>query len=125
MHLHIQLLTMMSINRCAMVRPVKRRHSSVIQTKHLIDAIKSIRYQKQIPNVERINKYMNREFGLRQSETEKHLHYAVKDGVIISYTAVGKKGSMTGIEQEGFRIPEEEDELVKWSICIWKCMGLP
>ncbi|KAK3108848.1 hypothetical protein FSP39_017157 [Pinctada imbricata] len=94
-----------------MVRPVKRRHSSVLHTKHLIDAIKAIRYQKQIPNIERIARYMNREHGLRQTETEKHLHYAVKDGVILSYMAVGKKGSMTGIEQEGFRLPEEDEDL--------------
>ncbi|XP_062571886.1 zinc finger MYND domain-containing protein 11-like [Saccostrea cucullata] len=93
-----------------MVRPVKRRNSSVTYTKYLIEAIRYIRYQKQIPNIERISRYMNREYGLAESFTEKHLHYAVKDNIIHSYMAVGKKGSMTGVEQEGFKIPEEEEE---------------
>ena len=55
---------------------------------------------------------MNREYGLSEQFTEKHLHYAVKDSIIHSYMAVGKKGSMTGVEQEGFKIPEDEEETV-------------
>ncbi|XP_048754240.1 zinc finger MYND domain-containing protein 11-like isoform X1 [Ostrea edulis] len=94
-----------------MVRPVKRRNSSVMYTKYLIEAIKYIRYQKQIPNIERISRYMNREYGLADNFTEKHLHYAVKDNIIHSYMAVGKKGSMTGVEQEGFKIPEDEEDM--------------
>lgn len=93
-----------------MVRPVKRRNSSVAYTKYLIEAIKYIRHQKQIPNVDRISRYMNREYGLSDQFVEKHLHYAVKDSIIHSYMAVGKKGSMTGVEQEGFKIPEDEEE---------------
>lgn len=70
------------------------------------------RHQKQIPNVDRISRYMNREYGLSDQFVEKHLHYAVKDSIIHSYMAVGKKGSMTGVEQEGFKIPEDEEETV-------------
>lgn len=89
-----------------MVRPVKRRYSSVTNAKYLLGAVSYIRQQKQVPNLDRITRYMNREHGVGKHETEKQLNYMVKDGLIWSYTAIGKKGSMTGVEQEGFKIPD-------------------
>ncbi|KAJ8314082.1 hypothetical protein KUTeg_008643 [Tegillarca granosa] len=89
-----------------MVRPVKRRYSSVAHAKYLLGAVSYIRQQKQVPNLDRITRYMNREHGVGKHETEKQLNYMVKDGLIWSYTAIGKKGSMTGVEQEGFKIPD-------------------
>ena len=52
---------------------------------------------------------MEREHNIKQSETEKHLHYAVLDNMILSYTGVGVKGSKTGMEYEGFRIPDADE----------------
>ena len=49
---------------------------------------------------------MEREFDVKINEVEKQLHYAVLDNLILSYTGVGFKGSKTGIEYEGFRIPD-------------------
>ena len=104
-----------------MVRPTKRRHSSVVKAKALINAIRYIRQQKQIPNLDRIQKYMSRVYDTKPAETEKQLQYTCKDGLIISYTAVGKKGNKTGLEQEGYRIPDQE-ELVKGDH-DWYCFG--
>ena len=52
---------------------------------------------------------MEREYNVKKSETEKHLHYAVLDNMILSYTGVGIKGSKTGVEYEGFRIPDQDE----------------
>ncbi|VDH89617.1 Hypothetical predicted protein [Mytilus galloprovincialis] len=104
-----------------MVRPVKRRHSSVVKAKALVHAIRYIRQQKQIPNLDRIQKYMTRVYDTKPAETEKQLQYTCKDGLIISYTTLGKKGNKTGIEQEGYRIPDE-GELVKGDH-DWYCFG--
>lgn len=95
-----------------MVRPVKRRHSSVVKAKALVHAIRYIRQQKQIPNLDRIQKYMIRVYDTKPAETEKQLQYTCKDGLIISYTTLGKKGNKTGIEQEGYRIPDEGELVV-------------
>ena len=54
-------------------------------------------------------RYMEREHGVKKAEAERQLHYAVLDNLIHSYTGVGFKGSKTGIEYEGFRIPDSED----------------
>ena len=57
---------------------------------------------------------MEREHSVKKSEVEKQLHYAVLDNLILSYTGVGFKGSKTGVEYEGFRVPEPgELELVR------------
>lgn len=104
-----------------MVRPTKRRHSSVVQAKALINAIRYIRQQKQIPNLDRIQKYMLRVYDTKPAETEKQLQYTCKDGLIVSYTTMGKKGNKTGIEQEGYRIPDQE-ELLKGDH-DWYCFG--
>lgn len=61
---------------------------------------------------------MERDHGVKRSEVERQLHYAVLDNLILSYTGVGFKGSKTGVEYEGFRIPDQgEVELV----CDQKC----
>lgn len=92
-----------------MVQAVKRRQASVLRVQQLLSAIGFIRNQKQISNVERLTRYMEREHNIKQSETEKHLHYAVLDNMILSYTGVGVKGSKTGMEYEGFRIPDADE----------------
>ena len=55
---------------------------------------------------------MEREYSVKKSETEKHLHFAVLDNMILSYTGVGFKGSKTGVEYEGFRIPDADEMTV-------------
>lgn len=92
-----------------MVRPVKRRHSAVVKAKALINAIRYIRQQKQIPNLDRIQKYMLRVYDTKPAETEKQLQYTCKDGLIVAYNSLGSKGKKTGIEQEGFRIPDPDE----------------
>lgn len=52
---------------------------------------------------------MEREHGMKAAETEQQLHYAVLDNLIHSYTGVGFKGSKTGVEYEGFRVPDPGD----------------
>ncbi|XP_021340240.1 zinc finger MYND domain-containing protein 11-like isoform X1 [Mizuhopecten yessoensis] len=104
-----------------MVRPTKRRYTNVLHAKHLLDAVNFVRQQKQIPNIERVARYMKRMHNHTQYETEKQMQYAVKDSLILSYQTVGKKGNMTGVEQEGFRIPEEEDFAEQTDDHDWYC----
>ena len=93
-----------------MVRPVKRRSTPVITAIQLLDAVIYIRQQKQIPNLERLYRYMHRWHDISEKDTEKHINNAVTDGFIISYTAVGTKGSKIGSEQEGFRVPDDNEK---------------
>ncbi|XP_067649263.1 zinc finger MYND domain-containing protein 11-like isoform X1 [Haliotis asinina] len=93
-----------------MVRTVKRRQSTVRCSQQLLTAVAYIRQQKQIPNIDRLTRYMQRENDMQYGETVQQLSYVVKDGLLLSYTAVGCKGSKTGLEQEGFRIPTDDDQ---------------
>ena len=83
-------------------------------SKQLLEAILYTRQQKQIPNVERVTRYMKRYYEHQTCEVEKQLQYAVKDGLLLSYNAKGNKGKMTGVEQEGFRIPDEDEDQVNF-----------
>ncbi|KAL8587066.1 hypothetical protein ACOMHN_023456 [Nucella lapillus] len=93
-----------------MVRPVKRRMATVVQTKQLLEAVCYIRQQKQIPNLDRISKYMQREHSMSLAECRRNLNSVVNDGFITEYTALGFKGQRTGLEQEGYKIPTPEEE---------------
>lgn len=88
---------------------VWRRQSSVVRARQLLNAIAYTRQQKQISNLERIGRYMKRNHKVSSSETQRQLECAVQDNLVISYTAVGTKGSKTGTEQEGFKIMEEAE----------------
>ncbi|XP_076461048.1 zinc finger MYND domain-containing protein 11-like isoform X2 [Babylonia areolata] len=104
-----------------MVRPVKRRQATVAQTKQLLEAVIYIRQQKQIPNVERISKYMQREHSMGHAECRRHLNSVVNDGFIVEYTAVGFKGQRTGLEQEGYKIPTPDEENIMKDDHDWYC----
>ncbi|KAL3832661.1 hypothetical protein ACJMK2_024284 [Sinanodonta woodiana] len=92
-----------------MVQATKRRQANVQRVQQLQTAISYIRQQKQISNLERLIKYMHREHGIGKADTERQLQHAVKDSLILSYTGIGFKGSKTGVEYEGFRVPELEE----------------
>lgn len=90
---------------------VKRREGCPQTVLHLWDAIAYIRQQKQIPNFERLSAYMKRVYNLNPSDLEKQLNFAVSDGLIVVKKSVGCKGSKVGIEQDGYRVPEEIEVL--------------
>ncbi|KAK7109257.1 zinc finger MYND domain-containing protein 11-like [Littorina saxatilis] len=92
-----------------MVRPVKRRLATVVQTKQFLEAVIYIRQQKQIPNLERISKYVQREHNMSYGDCKRLLDSVVEDGFIMEYLAVGFKGARTGLEQEGYKIPTSEE----------------
>ncbi|ELU10691.1 hypothetical protein CAPTEDRAFT_169629 [Capitella teleta] len=93
-----------------MVQPVRKRQADPLRVPQFWQAIVYVRQQKQIPNLERVQRYMNRTYGMKFSECELELQYCVKDGLLNEYTALGFKGQRTGIEQEGYRLPSIEDE---------------
>lgn len=88
---------------------VWRRQATVVLARQLLNAIAYTRQQKQIPNLERISRFMHRNHKVSPDDTEKQLQCAVKDNLVISYTAIGNKGSKTGMEQEGFKIVDETE----------------
>ena len=95
-----------------MVRPERRRTSDPVVVQQLWKGISYIRQQKQIPNTERLSKYMLRVHEMKQAEMELQLQNAVDDKLIFAYTAVGFKGARVGLEQEGYRIPDADSEMV-------------
>ena len=106
-----------------MVRPVRRRQATVVLTKQLLEAVGYIRQQKQIPNLERIAKYMHREYNMGHAECRRQLNYVVDDGFIVEYTALGCKGSRTGLEQEGYKIPTADElDIVSFMFCFFKIL---
>ncbi len=86
---------------------IKRRQGCPQTVLHLWDAIAYIRQQKQIPNFERLSAYMKRVYNLNPPDLERQLNFAVNDGLIIVKKSVGCKGSKVGIEQDGYRVPDE------------------
>ena len=98
-----------------MVRPVSRRKADPRVVQKLWAAISAIRLQKQVANVERITRHMQREHEMRAVDIELQLQYAVSDGMISIYKALSQKGTNAGNEQDGYRIeqPEDEEEVVR------------
>nr|CAD7567403.1 unnamed protein product [Timema californicum] len=73
-----------------------RRRMSCPQTTHkLWDAIKIIRYQRQIPDQIRISQ-----------DVSRHLGHCVRDNLVRLVKRVGFKGSQTGKKQESYRLPQ-------------------
>ncbi|PNF16453.1 Zinc finger MYND domain-containing protein 11 [Cryptotermes secundus] len=89
----------------------RRRVACPQITQHLWDAIKVIRSQRQIPNVTRITRYMSRVHGAKEDEVRRQLNHCVRDGLVRLIKRMGVKGSKIGVEQEGYRLPQ--DTLVK------------
>lgn len=87
---------------------VKRRQGCPQTALHLWDAIAYIRQQKQIPNFDRLSAYMKRVYNLNPPDLERQLKFAVSDELIVLKKSLGCKGSKVGVEQDGYRIPEEE-----------------
>lgn len=51
---------------------------------------------------------MEREFECPPKECLQNLHQVVTDSLIVETVTVGCKGSKTGVEQEGYWIPDKE-----------------
>ncbi|XP_077977943.1 zinc finger MYND domain-containing protein 11-like [Glandiceps talaboti] len=96
-----------------MPRVVKRRQADTQMLQQLWEGIRVIREQKQIANLERITKFMSREYHINPKDTQRQLNYGVKDGLIIKEISKGNKGSKIGIEQEGYWCIEQPDESTK------------
>ncbi len=92
-----------------MTERVQRRQTTPNTAIRLWTAIAYIRQQKQIPNQERVERYMQREHELTVEETKNQLHAAIEDELIVAYTALACKGSKAGSKQEGFKLPDMDD----------------
>lgn len=117
---HFKKKIIISSSQQPMAPSVRRRLTPVNYAKQLINAVLSIRQQKQIPNFERISRYLQRYTDITPRRCKEHLNNAVSDGLIVEYTAVGVKGQRTGLEQEGYRIPhpgEVPQEVSVLQIC--------
>lgn len=92
-----------------MPSPVVRRAADPLAVQQLWAAIAAIRSQKQIANEERIVRYVRREHGEAAAQAAtSQLSKAVSDGLIVRYQAVAQKGGAVGVEQEAYRVPEDE-----------------
>ncbi|CAG5127559.1 unnamed protein product [Candidula unifasciata] len=100
---------------------VRRRLTPVNYARELINAILAIRQQKQIPNFERISRFLQRSAELTPRKCKEHLNNAVSDGLIVEYTAVGVKGQRTGLEQEGYRVPQSGELMLEDYGHDWYC----
>ncbi|XP_005089957.1 zinc finger MYND domain-containing protein 11 isoform X2 [Aplysia californica] len=104
-----------------MAPSVRRRHTPVNYAKQLLSAIQSIRQQKQIPNFDRISRFLQRYTDITPRRCKEHLNNAVSDGFIVEYTALGVKGQRTGLEQEGYRSTQDGDEEEQDDGHDWYC----
>ncbi|KAK2168186.1 hypothetical protein NP493_1242g00007 [Ridgeia piscesae] len=105
-----------------MVRPIKRRQAEPVIAQKLWSSIRYIRAQKQIPNNERVHRYMMRECDMTDDEIETQLQFAVTDELVSAYMTVGFKGARVGVEQEGYRIPDlDTDFLQEKGSHDWYC----
>ncbi|XP_052122169.1 zinc finger MYND domain-containing protein 11 isoform X2 [Frankliniella occidentalis] len=84
----------------------RRRVSSPQTTQQLWDAIRITSYQRQIPDVNRISRYMSRIHGVSEDEVRRQLSYCVRDGLIRLVKRLGYKGTKIGVEQESYRLPK-------------------
>ncbi|XP_075212466.1 zinc finger MYND domain-containing protein 11 [Lycorma delicatula] len=96
----------------------RRRVSCPQSTQQLWDAIKTIRYQRQVPDIERISRYMMRMHNVSHEEVVRQLGYCVRDGLLEQVKRIGFKGSKIGIEQEGYKLPHEK---IKKDSHDWYC----
>ncbi|KAK9500243.1 hypothetical protein O3M35_001537 [Rhynocoris fuscipes] len=87
----------------------RRRMSCPQVVQQLWDAVKVIRYQRQVPNLERIVKYMNRVHSVNEEEVTRQLGYCVRDGLLLITKRKGSKGSKLGVEQEGYKLPNQAE----------------
>lgn len=96
----------------------RRRVSCPQSTQQLWDAIKTIRFQRQVPDVDRISRYMMRTYNVSHEEVVRQLGYCVRDGLLEQVKRVGFKGSKVGVEQEGYKLPREK---IKKDSHDWYC----
>ncbi|XP_050532952.1 zinc finger MYND domain-containing protein 11-like isoform X2 [Daktulosphaira vitifoliae] len=86
----------------------RRRISCPLAVQQLWDAVKVIRFQRQVPDIDRITKYMTKVHNMPSEEVGRQLNYCVRDGLLILTKRVGNKGSKVGVETEGYKLPEEK-----------------
>lgn len=118
----------------------RRRVSCPLTVQQLWDAVKIIRYKRQVPDVERITRYMNRVHNVSEGmfvalktfienlqisciclkymeivkfiyfsdEVGRQINYCVRDGLLKVIKKIGSKGSKVGIEQEGYKLPDDK-----------------
>ncbi|XP_025416328.1 zinc finger MYND domain-containing protein 11-like isoform X1 [Sipha flava] len=86
----------------------RRRISCPLAVQQLWDAVKVIRFQRQVPDIDRITKYMTKVHNMSPEEVGRQLNYCVRDGLLILTKRVGNKGSKAGVETEGYKLPEEK-----------------
>ncbi|XP_078482357.1 zinc finger MYND domain-containing protein 11 [Ciona intestinalis] len=77
----------------------------------LYSAIEMIRKQRQIANIQRVVRVMEKDNSYTPTEILHHIHNAVLDRLVIETITVGCKGSKLGVEQEGYWIPDPEQLL--------------
>ncbi|CAI6371186.1 unnamed protein product [Macrosiphum euphorbiae] len=88
----------------------RRRISCPLAVQQLWDAVTVIRFQRQVPDIDRITKYMTKIYNMSKEDVERQLNYCVRDGLLILTKRVGNKGSKAGVETEGYKLPEEKVE---------------
>ncbi|XP_046669765.1 zinc finger MYND domain-containing protein 11-like isoform X2 [Homalodisca vitripennis] len=88
----------------------RRRVSCPQMTQQLWDAIKTIKYQRQVADIDRISKYMNKVHNVGLEEVTRQLNYCVRDGLLQMTKHVGFKGSKIGVETESYKLPGDEVE---------------
>lgn len=100
---------------------MSERYSEPLSLQRLWKAIELIRNQRQIANITRISRLMQKEYGYSHKQILHHIHRAVKDNMIVETISMGCKGSKAGIEQEGYWIPAIEKAQYNSEEHDWYC----
>jgi len=94
---------------------VCRRQTDTLSVAQLWSGIEHVRETRQVANYERLSRYMLREHDVLERETAQLLRFAAKERLIDRYHSVSHKGSHVGTEQNGYRIPDLEVDVVRFS----------
>eukprot|EP00057_Strongylocentrotus_purpuratus_P006796 XP_011661270.1 PREDICTED: zinc finger MYND domain-containing protein 11-like [Strongylocentrotus purpuratus] len=93
-----------------MVKTVRRRLSNPQVILQLWEAITCIRQGKQVANLDRIYRFMERSYEISTKEVQKQMAFAVKEGLLVKELSKAKQGHRQGETQDAFWCAEERTE---------------
>jgi len=99
------------------------RCSDPSQVQELYAAIEFIRKQRQIANLRRLTKYMEKEYNYDRIKVLYMIHDTYHDMLIVETLTRGNRGTKVGFEQEGYWIAHHDDILQEIGSCTndWYC----
>ncbi|KAF5287743.1 hypothetical protein FQA39_LY15763 [Lamprigera yunnana] len=98
-----------------------RRSSDPVPLQHVWDAIRSANSQKQMADITRIIRYLQR-FGYTSAQAELHLKQSIEDNLVMILNKITVKGAKTGSQVESYKIPHHDLQVAFEDDKDWYCI---